>query len=160
MLFFIIRALASARGSVARRAQRVAKKCESEGPKGPRTSKASVPVSALASATICFSSFSPKSQFSWLNFRTLKTAKMLEICSECTRLRYEHPAKKLERFIDQVKSYAKLKFCKIEVFVSKYVHEIYPDDPILFLPKSRPCFRNDRFGSMIDRNFFYTAIER
>ena len=85
---------------------------------------------------------------------------MLEICSECTRLRYEHPAKKLERFIDQVKSYAKPKFCKIEVFVSKYVHEIYPDDPILFLPKSRPCFWNDSLGSMIDRNFFYTAIGR
>ena len=113
----------------------MAKKCESEGPKGPKTSKASVPISALASATICFSSFSPKSQFSWLNFRTIKTAKMLEICSECTRLQYEYPAKKLERFIDQVKSYAKLKFCKIEVFVSKHVHEIYPDDPILFLPK-------------------------
>ena len=99
-----IRALASARGSVARRAQRpsrkplegpkgprVAKTRESEGPKGPRTSKAQ---SALASATICFSRFSQKSRFSWHNLSTFMTAKMHENFNRVLYLRYEHCVKK------------------------------------------------------------------
>ena len=100
----LIRALASARGSVARRAQRpsrkplegpkgprVAKTRESEGPKGPRTSKAQ---SALASATICFSRFSQKSRFSWHNLSTFMTAKMHENFNRVLYLRYEHRVKK------------------------------------------------------------------
>ena len=100
----IIRALASARGSVARRAQRpsrkplegpkgprVAKTRESEGPKGPRTSKAQ---SVLASATICFSRFSQKSRFSWLNLSTFMTAKMHENFNRVLYLRYEDRVKK------------------------------------------------------------------
>ena len=97
-----VRALASARGSVARRAQRpsrtrkplegpkgprVAKTRESEGPKGPRTSKAQ---SALASATICFSRFSQKSRFSWHNLSTFMTAKMHENFNRVLYLQYEH----------------------------------------------------------------------
>ena len=124
-----IRALASARGSVARRAQRpsrkplegpkgprVAKTRESEGPKGPRTSKAQ---SALASATICFSRFSQKSRFSWHNLSTFTMAKMHENFNRVSYLRYKHRVKKLKQFVDQNKSYARLKFCKIVVFVSK-----------------------------------------
>ena len=124
-----IRALASARGSVARRAQRhrrqplegpkgprVPKTRESEGPKGPRTSKAQ---SALASATICFSRFSQKSRFSWHNLSTLMTAKMHENFSRASYLQHKHRVKKSRQFIDRVKSYARLKFRKNAAFVSK-----------------------------------------
>ena len=133
--YMYIRALASARGSVARRAQRpsrkplegpkgprVAKTRESEGPKGPRTSKAQ---SALASATICFSRFSQKSRFSWHNLSTFTTAKMHENFNRVSYLRYKHRVKKLKQFVDQNKSYARLKFCKIVVFVSKRGRYIY-----------------------------------
>ena len=48
-----------------------------------------------------------------------------ENCSGSLYLRYKHRVKKLGQFIDQVKSYATLKFRKNEVFVSK-VHR-YPD---------------------------------
>ena len=125
----LIRALASARGSVARRAQRprrkplegpkgprVAKTRESEGPKGPRTSKAQ---SALASATICFSRFSQKSRFSWHNLSTLMTANMHENYSRVSYLRHKHRVKNSRQFIDRVKSYARLKFRKNAAFVSK-----------------------------------------
>ena len=140
-----IRALASARGSVARRAQRpsrkplegprVAKTRESEGPKGPRTSKAQ---SALASATICFSRFSQKSRFSWHNLSTFTTAKMHENFNRVSYLRYKHRVKKLKQFVDQNKSYARLKFCKIVVFVSKrgrYIYRYIPSLEDTFLLK-------------------------
>ena len=94
----------------------MAKTRESEGPKGPRTSKAQ---SALASATICFSRFSQKSRFSWHNLSTFTTAKMHENFNRVSYLRYKHRVKKLKQFVDQNKSYARLKFCKIVVFVSK-----------------------------------------
>ena len=55
---------------------RVAQTCESEGPKGPEDEQSFVPVSAPASATICFSQLSQKSRFSRLNLHTLMTAKM------------------------------------------------------------------------------------
>ena len=125
----VIRALASARGSVARRAQRpsrkplegpkgprVAKTRESEGPKGPRTSEAQ---SALASATICFSRFSQKSRFSWHNLSTLMTAKMHGNFSRVSYLQHEHRVKKSNEFVDRVKSYERLKFRKNAAFVSK-----------------------------------------
>ena len=94
----------------------MAKTRESEGPKGPRTSKAQ---SALASATICFSRFSQKSRFSWHNLSTFTTAKMHENFNRVSYLRYQHRVKKLKQFVDHNKSYARLKFCKIVVFVSK-----------------------------------------
>ena len=44
------------------------------GPEGPEDEQSSVFVSALASATICFSQLSPKSRFSRLNLDTLIAA--------------------------------------------------------------------------------------
>ena len=75
-------------------------------------------VSALASATICFSQLSSKLQISWLNLCPLKSAKTFENCSGPLCLPYKYRVKKLEQFIDQKKSYARLKFRKNEVFVS------------------------------------------
>ena len=106
----------------------MAKTRESEGPKGPRTSKAQ---SVLASATICFSRFSQKSRFSWLNLSTFITAKMHENFNRVLYLRYEDRVKKYKEFVDQNKSYARLKFRKIEVFVSKRGTIIYIYRPSL-----------------------------
>ena len=78
-----------------------------------------MPVLALASATICFSRFSQKSRFSRRNLSTLMTAKIHENSNIVLYLKYKHRVKKLKEFVDQNKSYARLKFCKIEVFVSK-----------------------------------------
>ena len=75
-------------------------------------------VSALASATIFFSQLSSKLQISWLNQWTLKSAKINENCSGPLCLPYKYRVKILEQFIDQKKSYARLKFRKNEVFVS------------------------------------------
>ena len=68
---------------------------------------------------------SSKSRNSWAVFKTLMLAKNHENCSGSLYLRYKHRVKKLGQFIDQVKSYATLKFRKNEVFVSK-MHR-YPD---------------------------------
>ena len=84
-----------------------------------------MPVSVLASAIICFSQLSSKSRNSWAVFKILMSAKNHENCSGSLYLRYKHRVKKLGQFIDQVKSYATLKFRKNEVFVSK-MHR-YPD---------------------------------
>ena len=46
------------------------------------------------------------------------SAKIDENCSECLHLRDQYRVKKSKQFIDRVKSYARLKFSKIEVFVS------------------------------------------
>ena len=67
-------------------------------------------------------------------------AKNHENCSGSLYLRYKHRVKKLSQFIDQVKSYATLKFRKNEVFVSK-MHR-YPDPSLdspgtIFSLKSR-----------------------
>ena len=59
------------------------------------------------------------------------SAKNHENCSGSLYLRYEHRAKNLCQFIDQVKSYATLKFRKNEVFVSKMYR--YPDPSRLSL---------------------------
>ena len=157
-----IRALASARGSVARRAQRprrkplegpkgprVAKTRESEGPKGPRTSKAQ---SALASATICFSRFSQKSRFSRHNLSTFMTAKMHENFNRVLYLRYEHRVKKSKQFVNRVDSYARLKFRKNAAFVSKWVTK-YPDPTLERghnFAKSHPCLIDHNLSSVKD----------
>ena len=134
----LIRALASARGSVANR-------MVAEGPKGPRTKgtatrgpegpesgqnmrvrgpegpedeQSPVPVLALASASICFSRFSQKSRFSWHYLGPLMTAKMHENFSRVLYLQYKHRVKKSKQFVDQVKSYARSKFRKNAAFVS------------------------------------------
>ena len=130
---------------------------ESEGPKGPRTSKAQ---SALASATICFSRFSQKSRFSWHNLSTFTTAKMHENFNRVSYLRYKHRVKKLKQFVDQNKSYARLKFCKIVVFVSKRGRYIYPVSRGHIFTKSHPCLSDHNFGSIKDTNLINTAIDR
>ena len=86
-----------------------------------------MPVLALASATICFSRFSQKSRFSWHNLSTFMTAKMHENFNRVSYSRYEHRVKKYKEFVDRNKSYARLKFRKIEVLVSKRgtTHNIY-----------------------------------
>ena len=128
-----------------------------------------MPVSVLASAIICFSQLSSKSRNSWAVFKTLMFTKNHENCSGSLYLRYKHRVKKLGQFIDQVKSYATLKFRKNEVFVSK-MHR-YPDPsldslslslslPRLFLAKSHVCLTDNNFSSIIDRKLFYTAINR
>ena len=166
----MIRALASARGSVARRAQRprkkplegpkgprVAKTRESEGPKGPRTSKAQ---SALASATICFSRFSQKSRFSRHNLSILMTANMHENFSRVSYLQHKHRVKKSRQFIDWVKSYARLKFRKNAAFVSKSRPDSLSLERGHNFTKSHPCLIEHNFSSVIDINFINTAIDR
>ena len=64
------------------------------GPEGPEDEQSSVFVSALASATICFSRFSQKSRFSWHNSSTLMTVKMHENFNRVSYSRYEHRVKK------------------------------------------------------------------
>ena len=77
-----------------------------------------MPVSALASATICFSQLSSKSRNSWAVLKALMSAKNHENCSGASYLQYEYRVKKLGQFTDHVKSYATLKFRKNEVLVS------------------------------------------
>ena len=136
----------------------MAKTRKSEGPKGPRTSKAQ---SALASATICFSRFSQKSRFSWHNLSTFMTAKMHENFNRVSYLQYEHRVKKQKEFVDQNKSYARLKFRKIEVFVSKrgttYIHPVSRGH---IFTKSHPCLSDHNFGSIKDGDLINTAIDR
>ena len=98
-----------------------------------------MPVSVLASATICFSQLSSKSRNSRAVLKPLMSAKNHENCSGPLYLRYECRVKKLGQFMDLVKSYARLKFRKNEVFVSK-MHR-YPDPSLsletIFSLKSR-----------------------
>ena len=89
------------------------------GPEGPEDELSRVPVLALASATICFSRFSQKLRFSWHNLSTLMTAKIHENFNRVSYLRYKNRVKKLKEFFDHDKSYARLKFREIEMFVSK-----------------------------------------
>ena len=95
------------------------------GPEGPEDEQSEVPVSALASAIICFSQLSSKSRNSWAVCKTLMSAKNHENCSGALYLQYECRVKKLGQFMDHIKSYATSKFRKNEVFVSK-MHR-YPD---------------------------------
>ena len=92
-----------------------------------------MPVSVLASATICFSQLSSKSRNSWAVLKTLMSAKNDKNCSGPLYLRYKHRVKKLGQFIDHVESYARLKFRKNEVFVSKMFRH---PDPSLSLSLS------------------------
>ena len=85
------------------------------GPEGPEDEQSLVPVSALASATICFSQLSSKSRNSWAVLKALMSAKNHENCSGASYLQYKYRVKKLGQFMDHVKSYATLKFRKNEV---------------------------------------------
>ena len=104
------------------------------GPEGPEDEQSLVPVSVLASATICFSQLSSKSRNSWAVLKTLMSAKNHKNCSGPLFLRYKHRVKKLGQFIYHVKSYATLKFRKIEVFVSKMFRDPDPSLSRLSLP--------------------------
>ena len=66
------------------------------GPEGPEDEQSSAFVSALDSATICFSRFSPKSRFSRPNLSTLMTTKMNKNFSRLSYLQHKHRVKKLE----------------------------------------------------------------
>ena len=68
------------------------------GPEGPEDEQSSVFVSALASATICFSRFSQKLRFSWLNSSTLMTVKMHENFNRVSYLRNKYRVKNSRRF--------------------------------------------------------------
>ena len=135
------------------------------GPEGPEDEQSPVFAKALASATICFSRFSQKSRFSWHNLCTLMTIKMHGNFSRVSYLRYEHRVKKLDRFIDRVKSYGWLKFCKNAVFVSKWVTTISRPDSLsldrghLFV-KSHQCLIEHNFSSIIAINLIDMANDR
>ena len=135
----------------------MAKTRESEGPKGPRTSKAQ---SALASATICFSRFSQKSRFSWHNFSTLMTVKMHENFSRVLYLQHKDRVKKSRQFIDRVKSYARLKFRKIAAFVSKSRPDSLSLERGHNFTESHPCLIEHNFCFVIGINLINTAIDR
>ena len=123
-----------------------------------------MPVSVLASATICFSQLSSKSRNSLAVLKTLMSAKNHKNCSGPLYLRYKDRVKKLGQFIDHGKSYATLKFHKNEVFVSKMFR--HPDPPLVSLSLSRsetiyhPSSTGNSLSSIIDRDLFYTAINR
>ena len=68
--------------------------------RGPEDEQSSVPVLALASATICFSRFSQKSRFSWQNLSTLMTAKMHENFSRVSYSQDKRHVKKSKQFVD------------------------------------------------------------
>ena len=129
------------------------------GPEGPEDEQSPVPVLALASATICFSRFSQKSRFSWHNLSALMTANMIENFSKVLYSQHKHRVKKSEQFVHWIKSYARLKFRKNAVFVSKWVTIISrPDSLSLSLSldrghnfaKSHPCLKEHNLSSVKD----------
>ena len=72
------------------------------GPEGPEDEQSEVPVSALASAIICFSQLGSKSRNSWAVFKTLMSAKNHENCSGALYLQYKYRVKKLGQFMDHI----------------------------------------------------------
>ena len=66
------------------------------------------------------------------------SAKNDKNCSGPLYLRYKHRVKKLGQFIDHVESYARLKFRKNEVFVSKMFR--HPDPSLSLSPRSETIF--------------------
>ena len=125
-----------------------------------------MPVSVLASAIICFSQLSSKSRNSRAVLKTLMLAKNHKNCSGPSYLRYKHRVKKLGQFMDHVESYATLKFRKNEVFVSKMFRHPDPSLSLVSLSFSRsetichPSSTGNNLSSIIDRDLFYTAINR
>ena len=179
-----IRALASARGSVATRRVATGPRARRARGQGHRHSRArrargwpkhasprarrargraklSARLGACQCYYICFSQLSSKSRNSWAVLKTLMSAKNHKNCSGPLYLRYKHRVKKLGQFMCYVKSYATLKFRKIEVFVSKMFRH---PDPSLSLSRSEtichPSSTGNSLSSIIDRDLFYTAINR
>ena len=92
------------------------------------------------------------------------TVKMHENFSRVLHRQYEHRVKKSKQFVDQVKSYARLKFRKNAAFVSKWVTISRPESLSLErghnFAKSHPCLIEHNFSSIIDINLINTAIDR
>ena len=92
------------------------------------------------------------------------SAKNHKNCSGPLFLRYQHRVKKLGQFIYHVKSYATSKFRKIEVFVSKMFRDPDPSLSLSCLSRSEtichPSLIGNSLSSIIDRDLFYTAINR
>ena len=119
------------------------------GPEGPEDEQSLVFVSALASATICFSRFSQKSRFSWHNLSTLMTAKMHENFSRLSYLQHEHRVKKSKQFR------------KNAAFVSKSRPSLSLSlDRGQNFAKCHPCLIGHNFSSLGDINLINTAIDR
>ena len=76
-------------------------------------------------------------------------------------LQYQHRVKKLEEFIDWARSYTRLKFRKIAVFVSKcstrYISTTTTTTARYFF---RLSLSDNNFGSIIDGKMFFTAFDR
>ena len=80
---------------------------------------------------------------------------MLENFSRVLYLQHKHRVKKLDQFVDQNKSYARLKFRKNAAFVSKWVTIISRPDPLERerghnFAKSHPCLKEHNFSSEED----------
>ena len=77
-------------------------------------------------------------------------------------LQYQHCVKKLEKFIDWARSYTRLKFRKIAVFVSKcstrYISTTTTTTTARYF--FRLSLSDNNFGSIIDGKMFFTAFDR
>ena len=75
-------------------------------------------------------------------------------------LQYQHRVEKLEEFIDWARSYTRLKFREIAVFVSKcstrYISTTTTTARYFF----RLSLSDNNFGSIIDGKMFFTAFDR
>ena len=90
---------------------------------------------------------------------------MLENFSGVLYSQHKHRVKKLDQFVDQNKSYARLKFRKNAAFVSKWVTIISRPDPLSRerghnFAKSHTCLEEDNLSSLIDINLIKTTIDR
>ena len=92
------------------------------------------------------------------------TAKMHQNFNRVLCLQYKHRVKKSKEFVVKKKSYARLKFRKIVVFVSKWLRYIYIDTYTVsrghIFSKSHPCSSDHNFGSIKDTDLINTAIDR
>ena len=89
------------------------------------------------------------------------TAKMHQNFNRVLCLQYKHRVKKSKEFVVKKKSYARLKFRKIVVFVSKWLRYIYISvSRGHIFSKSHPCSSDHNFGSIKDTDLINTAIDR
>ena len=87
------------------------------------------------------------------------TAKMHQNFNRVLCLQYKHRVKKSKEFVVKKKSYARLKFRKIVVFVSKR-GTIYTVSRGHIFSKSHQCSSDHNFGSIKDTDLINTAIDR
>ena len=130
------------------------------GTEGPEDEQSSVFVSALASATICFSRFSQKSRFSWHNLSTLMAAKMHENFRRVSYLQHEHRVKNQSNSLIGSKVMQSWNSAKMQRLCQN------PDPLSLSLDrgqnfaKSHPCLIGHNLSSLRDINLINTAIDR